>query len=154
MRFDVARLDAALQPIVGLRAWGFNWAADMLTMQLGPPQLRTIPFGRRKGQSDTVGQWALHVQTWEIAGWGIRVGNEASREQRDRTRGALGDDRLVERATADVHGGLQLVLGGSFLIRALPVGPVSLWDEGEYWRLFRAGDTSRHLVVTAAGIET
>lgn len=148
MRFDVARLDAALRPLVGLPAWGIEWAADMLMLQFGPPVVVTNQFGPRKGQSRTVGQYALHIQcAWEIRGPGARVGLYDERSHRAGARAALTGDHRVRSATADVTGGLRLVLEGAFSVTAAPLG------DGEYWRVFHSGDTSRHFVVGFAGIE-
>lgn len=141
-----------MRPVVGLRAWGATWGGDMLGLQFGDEREVTSQFGARKGQVKTVGEWALHIQHWEIAGWGVRINNDSPAEQRASAGEALGDAREVERVSADASGGLRLTLTGSFLVTALPRAGVAWWAEGEYWRLMRPGDTSRHFVVTDQGI--
>lgn len=62
----------------------------------------------------------------------------------DRTITNRTDKLFVTGVEQEAHGGCRIVLDGRLCIVLFPCA-----SEGEYWRLFRVGDVTRHLVVSA-----
>jgi len=173
VRFDVARHEAALAPLVGLPLWRATRAANMLCLQFGTRLEGVSRFGPHKGTATTHGEYALHVQcAWRIAGpegvvvaksdlWHphsalLREGWDWSEDETwnpmdhdanrwdERIKPWTARSYVLQAATADSLGGVRLALEDGFVLEVFPD-----WShDGEYWRVFAPDDSRPHFVVT------
>ncbi len=166
-----------LQCLIGHPLWGAGRAADLLTFQFGPRQLKT----NRHGKSHEVGTYALHVQcAWHLAeaqrilaasgDFGYEPSDKSEELSHSEGGGygwpkasiSLLDERLhrffrlrektpvlVEAIRADDIGGLTIELSGSHILAVFPDTSLN----AEYWRFFQVGVDLPHFVVTGQGIE-
>ncbi|GHO63654.1 hypothetical protein KSC_025460 [Ktedonobacter sp. SOSP1-52] len=171
------QIEETLQCLIGQSFWGSGRAANLLTFQFGPRQVRIDHHGK----SRQVGTYALHVQcTWRLTkaqrilaasgdlGWEPKEVNEETRNYEGegyswpKTGGTRLDEQLVsffrqceqtplfvQAIQADDLGGLTIELTSQHL---LTVFPDDSFDE-EYWRFFQVGVNLPHFVVTGEGIE-
>jgi len=172
MRHDIATIESALAPLVGLPLWASGRAADLQWFQLGAQRPVTAQYGPAKRTERMVGDYALHIQcAWRISGpTGIVVASrdryvpagdpdEEPADWRWDRPGAnrcderikawcLGGPYLVEAVAADPTGGVRLALSHGY---ALEVFPDDSQDR-EHWRLLQPARDADHFIVTGAGI--
>jgi|KBSSwiStaDraftv2_1062776.scaffolds.fasta_scaffold1326571_2 hypothetical protein len=120
-------LDLAL--LTGLNCWGAALAADMLTLQIGPPR----PSRSAMGRARNTGAWALHVQ-------GHRSVVDGDRPVDDPVAFLQGE-RAIRSVRLEADGRLTLHLDGDVALRIVPDGSTA-----EQWRLFAPGRSGAHLV--------
>ncbi|MEP1069419.1 MAG: hypothetical protein ABJG99_11775 [Crocinitomicaceae bacterium] len=123
-------------------------------------------------ESDESGRFALHVQCeWRMVGNGLYAGSQDIKF--DKTGHYDSDidwnnetyrDRLliemlkrntfvVERVSADVYGGFELLFQKNIKLQVIPMSG-SKDPMNEYWRIFNTTDKqSEHFVVTSRGIQ-
>ena len=166
-------VELALAPLQGMAMWGAARAADMLTLQLGEPRMDTSPMGRRR----EIGEYALHVQCpWRltenarlIVGSGdLYTPAEPSVDrvafQWDAVGASWWDHQLrgffsdrapirIERIAADPFGGFLLACSSNISFEVFPNTSAVPHDDSEYWRLLKPGDSTKHFVVCASGLE-
>jgi hypothetical protein len=161
--------------LAGLPMWGASRSADLVTLQFG--ERRTVPG--RDGGERTVGTCALHIACpWRLAAPDrVLVGSgdlltpadpdadldtfdwdEPGASWLDVRLGELAeahaaDPPVVEAATADEYGGLQLSLTGGLALELFPNSTPTGHVSTEFWRLLRPGTTDPHFVVGTFGVE-
>jgi hypothetical protein len=165
-------IEAVLAPLVGLRLWGPARAANMLSIQLGPP--RAAPTTRAPDRR--VGEFAIHVFCpWRLTrGTEIVVGSgdlltpadpEADPEDFDwdevgatwwdvGMREVFDDARVdlyVESVRVDLVGGFALACSGGFTLEVFPNSAPAAHVETEFWRVFQPGTPGPHFVVDTTG---
>ena len=155
----------ALNPLIGLRlTWASN-AADLKIFHFG-----LHPDRKRVGEYALHIQCAWRIvgpggivtgsaDRYESAEPGKEFDTEDGADdlQAQRLRGLLGETEhetrslmnrrahlVVQDATADEYGAIQLVLSGGYVLQAFPDGSYC-----EAWRVFRPGDLTTHFVFPA-----
>ena len=171
MRAEAAN---ALAVLAGEPFWHIGRAADLVWLGFGPRQrVRT-----RTGGSKVVGRFALHLQCpWRITGRSVMVvGSQdlylppASAAKRRGWRWDKGptmfDERvqtylaesaaplaLVRSIASDRWGGFRLSMTRGLALEVFPADT----EDGEYaewWRLFRPGTNSRHIVISRTRVSS
>lgn len=172
---NIAEIERALHPLIGLPIWGTARAGTMQMFQLGEKIIQ--PHPRLKGKAREVGTFALHVScSWRIVGPnGIVVTSrdryfpsgdidednlpenfdwEKTSNRGDEKLNALfllsaDNPLIVEDVEVDNAGGFRLTLSTFY---SLDVFPDNSLLSDEHWRLFSPGKQGRHWVLTGSGL--
>jgi hypothetical protein len=174
MIVDIAQVERALSPLVGLPLCGSSRAADLQMFDFGGTRTRVRQFGPRKGETAEVHDFSLHVQCgWRVRGpagivvgatdlryrsgddpygddndWDYQLTGASRRDQRIAAwlRGAPFE---VLRVHADEVGGCVIELAGRFTLDVFPEHSLD-GEYSEHWRLLRPDS---HCVVSGRGID-
>lgn len=169
-------IERALAPLVRLTLWGPARAANMLSLQCGPP--RRAPTSRDPHRE--VGAFAVHVFCpWRlvcaeslVSGSGdllTPAEPEADLEtfDWDKVGATWWDLRLrqffdehaaalprIERVSADAVGGFRLHCSGNVVFEVFPSSSAAPQLNTEFWRLLSPGTAAPHFVVETTGVRS
>jgi hypothetical protein len=171
VKVDIERV---LHRFIGETLWGPARAANMLSLEIGPPR----PAPTQETTDREVGAFTLHVFcSWRLTrGPEIVVGSgdlytpadpdadleDFDWESPDSTwwdvgmREVFGPDArarlIVEEVTADDVGGFALRCTGSLVFAVFPNSAPAAHVETEFWRVFSPGTDEAHTVMSSAGL--
>ena len=169
-----ADIEQTLRPFIGEQLWGAARAANMLSLQVGPPRL--APTSRDPDRK--VGAYALHVFCpWRLTrGADIIVASgdlytpadpDESLDDFDwdrvgstwwdvGMREVFGEDArvqlVIEAVRADALGGMALMCSADFTFEVFPNSSLAAHVETEFWRVFAPGTDGPHTVCSSSGL--
>ena len=169
MRLD-HQAEAAFAPLVGLTAWGFDRASDILMVQFG--EARASESGTR-----TVGAYAFHVScAWRLTDNGaiaVASGDLFTPADPDADLETFAWDEpganwwdarmqafLAARASplvvstfvCDDVSGVRLVFSDGAELEVFPNSSPAPHVDSEYWRVLRPGEDDAHIVSGTFGL--
>lgn len=165
------RIESALAPLVGLPLWDHHRVLDLQVFHLGDKRISVAQFGRHKGKTSIVGEYALHVQcAWRIVDASkIVVGSRDLFSKSSVAAIVAGDDwnwqrdnlrderiaawsgkreHIIESICADANGGFAMTLRGGAVLEVFPDSSADV----ESWRFLPPNDDAPHFVVVGCQI--
>jgi hypothetical protein len=167
-------IERAVAPLAGLPLWGPARESNLLVVQFGERQ----PAPTRAGYAHVVGSYALHVYcAWRLARGGALLAGSADLftpadpdedldtfdyeapgatwwdvRWRAYVEGAAAPP-TVTAVTADVLGGLRIVLSDGAALDVFPNSAAAEHFETEFWSLWRAGHAEPAVLVGTGGLQ-